>query len=302
MKIFITGGSGTLGQYLNVELSKKYEILTQYNSNIGNCKNFGNPSRDRSVQLSITDYKKLDEIFFSFKPDIVVHTASISKPETADRHPANFVYEVNVNATRIIAALCKRHNSKLVYTSTDLVYAGYRGSMLSESAKLIPISFYAETKLMGEVKIQETFNNYLILRMALLFGFGLNHSRNHFQFMYEELKNGKPVKLFADQFRTPLALHDAARMICELIEKNIHGEILNFGGRERLSRCMLGEILCEEAGFDKNLLTKTTMDETGLNYKVADISMNTEKLQSLGITQKSCRNSIREILSAQRNE
>ncbi|MEW6702132.1 MAG: sugar nucleotide-binding protein [Bacteroidota bacterium] len=296
MKIFITGGSGTLGQYLNIELSKKNEILTQYNSNIGNCKKFG------SVQFSITDYKKLDEIFFSFKPDVVIHTASISKPEMVDKLPADFVYEVNVNATKIIAALCKQHNSKLIYTSTDLVYAGYRGSMLSENAKLIPISFYSETKLMGEVKIQETFNNYLILRMALLFGFGLNHSCTHFQFMYGELKKGKLVKLFTDQFRTPLAIHEAARMISELIEKNIYGEILNLGGRERLSRFMLGEILCDEAGFNKNLLIKTTMDEAELNYKVADVSMNTEKLQSLGIKQKSCRNSIREILSPGRNE
>jgi dTDP-4-dehydrorhamnose reductase len=33
----------------------------------------------------------------------------------------------------------------LIYTSTDVVYAGYRGSMLKEDAKLIPISLYAET-------------------------------------------------------------------------------------------------------------------------------------------------------------
>ncbi|MCK7523235.1 MAG: sugar nucleotide-binding protein [Ignavibacteriales bacterium] len=53
-----------------------------------------------------------------------------------------------------MAELCEKFNSKLIYTSTDLVYAGYRGSMLKEDAKLIPVSLYAETKLMGEIKIQ----------------------------------------------------------------------------------------------------------------------------------------------------
>ncbi len=291
MKIFITGGSGLLGQYLNLELSKKYEILTQYQTNIGNCKDFN------SVQLSITDQTKLTEIFNSFKPDVVVHTAAVSNPEKADKLSSNVVYDINVNATKKLAELCEKNNSKLIYISTDLVYAGYRGSMLKEDAKLIPFSLYAETKLMGEIKIQETFNNYLILREALLIGFGLNHTRNNFHLMYENLRNGKEVVLFTDQYRTPLSLIDSARMIGELIEKNISGEILNFGGSERLSRYEIGELVCEIGNFDKNLLIKRTMEEAGLTYKVADVSLNTEKLNSYGAHPKNIRDSIKEILS-----
>lgn len=291
MKIFITGGSGLLGQYLNIALSKKHEILTQYQSNIGNCRNYN------SVKLSITDYQRVAEVISTFKPEAVIHTAAVSNSEKADNIPADIVYEINVNATAKLAELCDSYNSKLLYLSTDLVYAGYRGSMLREDAKLIPISLYAETKLMGEIKIQQTFGNYIILREALLIGFGLNHSRNNFHLMFEKLTKGEPINLFTDQFRTPLSLHDAARMICELLDKNIIGEILNFGGKERLSRYNLGEILCEEGGFDKNLLIKKTMEEAGLKYKVADVSMNTEKLQAYGIESKTCRNSIKEILS-----
>ncbi len=291
MKIFITGGSGLLGQYLNVELSKKHEILTQYHSNIGNCASFNN------VQLYITDFQKLEKIFSSFKPEIVIHTAAVSNPEKADKLSADIVYDINVNATANLAELCSQHNAKMIYLSTDLVYAGYRGSFLKEDAKLIPISLYAETKLMGEIKIQQTFGNYIILREALLIGFGLNHSRNNFHLMYEKLTKGEPVNLFTDQFRTPLALHDAARMIGELIGKNIDGEVINIGGQERLSRYELGEMLCEEAGFDKKLLIGKMMEEAGLTYKVADVSMSTEKLQSYGIKSQTCRDSIKKILS-----
>ncbi len=291
MKIFITGGSGLLGQYLNIELSKKHEILTQYLSNIGNCASYNN------VRLSITDYQQLEKIFSFFKPEAVIHTAAVSNPEKADQFSADEVYDINVNATIKLAELCSQYNSKLIYLSTDLVYAGYRGSYLREDAKLIPISLYAETKLMGEVKIKETFDNYLILRAALLMGFGLNHSKNNFHLMFENLVNKKPVNLFVDQYRTPLALHDSARIIGSIIEKNINGEIINLAGTERLSRYELGEILCEEAGFDKKLLVKKTMEESGLVYKVADVSLNTEKLKSYGITPKNIRETIREILS-----
>jgi dTDP-4-dehydrorhamnose reductase len=181
MKVLITGGSGLLGQYLNIELSKENEIITQYFSNKGNCENFNN------VQADINDYPGLEKVLSEFKPGIVIHTAAISNPQKAEKSDLKFVYKTNVESTKRLAELCNKHGAKLIYTSTDLVYAGYRGSMLKEDAKLIPVSLYAETKLMGEVKIQETFDNYIILRTALLYGFGLNHSINNFHRMYNNL-------------------------------------------------------------------------------------------------------------------
>lgn len=291
MKIFITGGSGLLGQYLNVELSANHEILTQYYSNPGNCKEYN------SVQLSLEDFDGIKIIFAKFKPEIVIHAAAVSNPEKADQLPADLVYNINVNATKRIAELCAEYSSRLIYLSTDLVYAGYRGSMLREDSKLIPISLYAETKLMGEMKIKQTFDNYIFLRTALQFGIGLNKTSNNFQRSFLSLKNKKPVKLFTDQYRTPLSLNESARIIGQLIEKNIAGEIINFGGKERLNRFEMIELLCEEAGIDKNLLIKTTMDKESPAYKVADVSMSSEKLQSFGINQMSFRNSVKQILA-----
>ena len=46
MKILITGGSGLLGQYLNVILSQNHNILTLYHSNVGNCENFNSTKID----------------------------------------------------------------------------------------------------------------------------------------------------------------------------------------------------------------------------------------------------------------
>jgi len=168
---------------------------------------------------------------------------------------------------------------------------------LKEDAKLIQASLYAETKLMGEIKIQQTFDNYLILRTALLFGFGLNHSKNHFHQMYYDLKSGKQVKLFTDQYRTPLSLLEAVRMINELLYIDIKSEIINFGGPERISRYEFGKRLCEINKLDEKLLVKIKMDDVPDLAKVEDVSMNTEKLQSLGIKQKSIDEMILEILN-----
>ncbi|GMR25648.1 MAG: SDR family oxidoreductase [Ignavibacteria bacterium] len=289
-RILITGGSGLLGQYLNVVTAKENNILTLYNTHIGNCVEFKNEKAD------ITNFESIKEIFPSFKPEIVIHSAAATNPIPFPSQHSKDVYMVNVNATKNIAELCDRFGARLIYISTDLVYAGYRSSMLSEDAKLIPVSLYAETKLMGEIKIKEIFENYLILRTALLFGFGLNHSKCHFQNMNYNLRNDKPAKLFVDQFRTPISLNETAETIYKISLLDIMSETINLGGVERVSRYELGEILCSIAGYNKNLLKKIILDDIPDLPKVADVSLNTDKLQSLGIKQMSIEESISKII------
>ena len=105
MKIFITGGSGLLGQYLNQVLSREYEILTQFNTKPGNCLQYN------SVQADITNYKKIESLLNSFKPDIILHTAAISSVQIAAKLISKFVFEVNVNATGKLAELSSSLNS-----------------------------------------------------------------------------------------------------------------------------------------------------------------------------------------------
>jgi dTDP-4-dehydrorhamnose reductase len=276
-RVLITGGSGLLGQYLNLSFSKKFILHTIFKTNPGNCKNF------QSSKIDIRNVDELKMIFMRFNPDIVIHTAAITNPVPKENQSAKDYFDTNVTSTKNIAMLSEEYKAKLIYISTDLVYAGYRDSFLKEDAKLIPASLYAETKLVGESKVKEFTDNYLILRTALLYGFGLNHSRCHFQTMYDDLKNKKPTKLFTDQYRTPISLSDSARIITELTEIDLKGETINLGGKERVSRYELGEMLCSIAGFDKNLLQKITMDDIPNLPKVKDVSLNIDKLKSLGM-------------------
>jgi dTDP-4-dehydrorhamnose reductase len=289
-KALITGGSGLLGQYLNLAADKKFNIHTMFRYSLGNCGNF------TTSKINILNNDELKVIFEDVKPDIVIHAAAISNPQPKEKQTAKDYYETNVIATKNIAELCTKYNSKLIYISTDLVYAGYRGSFLKEDAKLFPASLYAETKLMGEMKVKESTDNYLILRTALLFGFGLNHSRCYFHNIFDNLKNKKPVKLFTDQFRTPVSLNDEAQIIVDLASMELKGEIINLGGLERVSRWEFGKILCTLAGFDKNLIQKITMDEIPKFPKVEDVSLNTEKLLSLGIKPRTIEENIKEII------
>ncbi len=290
MNVLITGASGLLGQYLNAELSPAFKILCLYNTKKGNIVDFPNINADIRNEVVIRG------VFNDFRPDTVVHTAAIADNADAKLLPPAVVYNTNVRGTEIIARLCDEYGAKLIYTSTDLVYAGYRGSMLKEDAKLVPLSLYAESKLMGEIKIKNTFDNYIILRTALLFGLSLNHTTHHFSEMYERMKKGVPSRLFFDQYKTPLALKEAARIIRQLINTPVNGEIINFGGKERLSRVDMAEVLCEHGGFDKGLIEPVSITSIPGLPQVADVSMDTGKLDALGIQRQSYEASIAEIL------
>lgn len=289
-KVLITGGSGLLGQYLNLIASKKFDVHTTYKSNTGNCNDFSN-----SI-LDICNQNELKKLFNSFEPDIVIHSAAITNPVPKENQTAKDYFNTNVVATQNIAELCSKHKSKLIYISTDLVYAGYRGSFLKEDGKLIPATLYAETKLVGESKVKEVTDNHMILRTSLLYGFGLNHSRCHFHFMYNELRYNRSVMLFTDQYRTPISLIDASRIIIELSEMELKSETINLGGAERVSRYEMGEMLCELAGYDKNLLQKITMGDIPNFPKVEDVSLNTDKLNSLGLASRSIEENILELI------
>lgn len=290
MKILITGGNGFLGQYLNLLLSKYHEILTLYHQEPRNCIQFN------SQQIDIRDHANLTTLFNSFRPDIVIHTAAIASHQKALELPPKIVYETNVTSTKRIAELCDNLKCKLIYISTDLVYAGYRGSFLSEDAKLIPVSLYAETKLMGEEKIKSTFDNYVILRTALMFGLGLHGATCFFHQMYDKLKAGVKVKVFYNQYRSPISVLEAVRVIKFICELEIKNEVINVGGNERLSRYDLAARLCDIAGFDKNLLEKISIYDLPDLPHVEDVSLKIDRLKSLGFNPKTPEEALIEIL------
>jgi dTDP-4-dehydrorhamnose reductase len=289
MRVLITGGSGLLGQYLNDELSGNNEILSLYFENEGNCRHYN------SVRADIRDWGKMSLLFNNFRPDAVIHTACFSRPEICAALSRNEVYKLNVDATEMIAQLSNDFNSRLIYTSTDLVYDGEQNGMLREDADLNPLTLYAESKLMGELVIQHFSDNYIILRTALLIGFGKTHTRNNFHYTYEKLRDGNEVNLFKDQFRTPLSLYEAANFISRLITMNVSNEVINFGGAERVSRHDIGKTLCEVCGFDEGLVKEISCRKVEGLPQVPDVSMNTEKLREFGLEQKTLRENVHNI-------
>lgn len=287
-RVLITGGSGFLGQYLNAELGKSFNILTTFKYHPGNCTDFN------SALIELRNNNALSSLFRNFKPEVVIHTAAYSTPDICNKLPTEEILSMNVNLVKDLVTLCKEYSAKLIFTSTDLVYKS-SNDLIDESGELEPKSFYAETKIRGEEIIQNESKDFIILRTSLLYGLGLTHTKTHFQGMLATLEEGNKVNLFFNQYRTPLEAKNGAEIISELIKKEISNEIINFGGSEKISRYEMGLMVCDEFGFDKSLIVKTDGEKLLGNIFVPDVSMNTSKLQGFRIKQKTIKEVLEEI-------
>ena len=65
----------------------------------------------------------IEKIFSKIKPDLVIHAAAIIRPLVCEENK-KLAWETNVNSVRNLVEKCKATNCKMVFISSDYVYAG----------------------------------------------------------------------------------------------------------------------------------------------------------------------------------
>jgi dTDP-4-dehydrorhamnose reductase len=128
MRIFITGGTGLLGKALIENRSNNDEILSTY---LGNYP-IENYEGVKYLQLDIRDLEGHIRIFIDFKPETVIHTASIGSPDYAEIHRKE-TKDINIIGTQKILSICEKFGAKFVYISSNGIYDGERAPYGEES-------------------------------------------------------------------------------------------------------------------------------------------------------------------------
>ena len=117
-KILVTGASGQLGAYILQELRHcGADAIAWSGSRSGTLLSF----RLRPVDMGNRD--ALVAAYQDANPSIVIHSAAISRIDDCYRDPTT-ARRVNVEGTALLAELCQRAGSRLVYVSTDLIFDG----------------------------------------------------------------------------------------------------------------------------------------------------------------------------------
>ncbi len=227
------------------------------------------------AMLDLTDAASVRVQFARQNPGLIIHCAAMTQSPACQANPA-LARQINVETTRLLAALAA--DASLIFLSTDLVFDGRAGNY-DESAAPNPLSFYGETKLAAE-QIVLANPRHTVVRTSLNGGISPTGDRGFNEQIYRAWKAGQTVKLFSDEFRSPIAAEATARGIWELVRQKQPG-LYHLAGGERLSRWQIGSLLAGRHAELKPRIEQSSLKQYSGAPRAPDTSLNCGKVQSL---------------------
>jgi dTDP-4-dehydrorhamnose reductase len=259
-RVWITGAGGLIGSYL-VRLAEKY------------APSFRIVALTRA-ELDLTDFAAVERRFFAERPRLVIHCAAMSKSPDCQAHPAQ-ARRINLEAAAHLAGLAAE--ADFIFFSTDLVFDGRKGNY-AESDPVNPLSVYGETKAAAEAVVAKN-SRHAVLRTSLNSG-GSPGGRSAYNEQLRALwTEGKTLKLFHDEYRSPISAAVTARAVWEMAAQP-RGGLWHVAGGERLSRLEIGRLLAARHPELPARLESGSLREYQGAPRPADTSLDCSKIQA----------------------
>lgn len=234
---------------------------------------------DSAIELDITDSSAVSRVLNEVKPHVVLCLAASSKPNFCELNPEESK-AINVDAVADLVEGANAIGAKLVFTSTDLVFDGTKGHYAEDDSPN-PINVYGKHKLEAEGIVLASSSRNAVCRMPLMFGQTFGENVSFLQSVLSSLEEKKPLKLFTDEFRTPVDGLDAAKGLL-WASRRVEG-LVHLGGRTRVSRFDFGNLVCKISGHSNQLIEATKQADVAMPAKRSpDVSLNSNFAHSTG--------------------
>ncbi|TET95057.1 MAG: dTDP-4-dehydrorhamnose reductase [Candidatus Zixiibacteriota bacterium] len=211
-RILVTGCRGQLGTGLTELLKGEYAV--------------------RGVDIQDFDIREYDRVLGclkEIKPEVVLHTAAYTDVDGCETNREAAI-SINAEGTENIARACREVKAKLIYYSTDYVFDGAKSTPYIESDTTNPQTHYGRSKLEGEEAVASLLDDYVILRIAWLYGrVGRNFVRTMVQLGFRQMQQSRqgeiitPLKVVDDQFGNPCWTLEIARQTRVILASDLTG-------------------------------------------------------------------------------
>ncbi|MBQ8479642.1 MAG: NAD(P)-dependent oxidoreductase [Akkermansia sp.] len=217
----------------------------------------------------------------------VVNCAAISGLEACLDDPLT-AHLVNAVAPAAMALACRHTGARFVHLSTDYVLEGQRPGLKNESTRCKPANVYGLSKREGEQQVTEALESALILRVSWVCG---NPAKPSFvESSLSKALAGAPLAAIADKYSLPTDATDIARVVLELLPRQVGGVLHVCSGGEPLSWYDCAMIVLQHAvalgalpqlpPMQQQLLAQATFFR---EVRPRHTAMSNERLLSLGI-------------------
>ena len=181
-RILIFGKNGQVG----------YELCRTL-ANLGDVHAIDIDECDLADKTSIL--KNLDD----FRPTVIANAAAYTAVDKAETERA-LAFKLNADAPGVMADWAARNKALMIHYSTDYVFDGTKETPWTEEDKPNPLNVYGESKLAGDINIQNSGCDHFIFRTSWVYG---ARGKNFYLTMKRLLKEKNEIRVVDDQFGAP---------------------------------------------------------------------------------------------------
>lgn len=200
MRVIVTGGSGQLARAIR-ETWSGHEVICP-----------------PEAELDLSCREAIHQVLQTLKPDVVINAGAFTQVDRCEIEEAVATL-INGTAVAWLADDCNDLGAKLVQISTDYVFDGQGTRPYLETDGVAPRSAYGRAKLLGEQAALRA-RNHLVARTAWLYD---AWGKNFLLTMLNAARQGRALRVVADQRGTPTSCSALARQLQAAIEEDWRG-------------------------------------------------------------------------------
>ena len=210
--ILVTGCNGQLGSGFK-KLSYKYPKFNFF---------------FRDIDLNISNKQGLEDFILNNNINIILNTAAYTDVNKAEieKEKADLINSFGVNN---LVELSEKYHCKLIHFSTDYVYDGVSSEPINEDASTNPLNYYGKSKRKGEVFIEKSFSESIIIRTSWLYSY---YGSNFVNTIIKKAIKENEINVVNDQYGCPTFAEDLAedtmRILTSKLKLNFDGKIYNY--------------------------------------------------------------------------
>ena len=277
MHILITGAGGFLGSVaLHHAVSLPGVSVTALRSGTQRL-----PLSVTTNEIFLDESSSLAHLTAALHPNTpshILHIGALSSPEACEKDPVA-AERSNVTLTKILCEYAGHIGAHITFVSTDLIFGATKapvGGFKPEDPPS-PSSVYSTTKLAAEKLVLESGRG-AVARVSLIYGHSPSPAKGVLGWIERSFKEGTPVSLFHDEFRTPIHVQDVATALLSIARLKLLGR-WHCGGPARLSRVEFGEKIAEALGYDATLIVPSSRQDPLIHpARPEDVSLDSSKL------------------------
>jgi dTDP-4-dehydrorhamnose reductase len=271
MKLLIPGASGLLGINLAMEAMREHQV---FGMDRGKLKSAPFPV----FHTNLLRRDALDLVLDKTQPDWLINCAALANLEECEEQP-ELSRVLNVDVPALLAKICAERGVRFVHISTDSVFDGEQTEPYTEDDLPNPRGVYTQTKLDGE-HAAFSENPEAIVARVNMFGWSLSNRRSLGEFFVNNLSAGKNVNGFTDVIFCPMLVNVTARLLLEMLQKNLSG-LYHVVGAQAMNKYQFGVEVARTFGLSESLISPKSVEASELTVRRShNLWLSTHKLST----------------------